>query len=125
MSKKDELERLAAEVRTPRRFSADYKRDVLRRLDAVAGQPGETGKILRQEGLYSSIIYRWRQQEAAGLSDSKRGPKANAAAAENKRLKARIEQLEEQLGVAEELAVAQGKAFSLLQQLSRKSDENK
>lgn len=125
MSRKDKKENLALEVRTPRRFSAEYKRDILQRLDALAGQPGKIGELLRAEGLYSSLIFRWRQQRDGALKDSKRGPKASSVAAENKRLKDRIEQLEEQLGVAEELTVAQGKAFALLQELSRKSAEKK
>ena len=129
MNRKDKKENLALEVRTPRRFTAEYKRDVLQRLDALAGQPGKIGELFRAEGLYSSLIFRWRQQRdaagAKGLKDSKRGPKPDLVAAENKRLKDRVEQLEEQLGVAEELTIAQGKAFALLQELSRKSAERK
>ena len=129
MSKQDKSGNPALEVRSQRRYTVEYKRDILEQLDAVAGQPGETGKLLRREGLYASIIYRWRKQrdEAARLvlGGKKRGPKANPVAVENKRLKERVERLEEQLGVAEELATAQGKAFALLQELSRQSADNK
>lgn len=129
MSKQGKNGNPALEVRSPRRYTAEYKRDILEQLDAVAGQPGETGKLLRREVLYASLIFRWRKQrdEAArlALGDKKRGPKVDAVAAENKRLKERIERLEGQLGVAEELAAAQGKAFTLLQELSRQSNENK
>ena len=129
MTEKDKKENLALEVRTPRRFTAEYKRDVLQRLDALAGQPGKIGELLRAEGLYSSLIFNWRRQRdkagTKGLKNSKRGPKPDPVAAENKRLKDRVQQLEDRLGVAEELTVAQGKAFALLQELSRKSAERK
>jgi transposase len=61
-----------------RRFTAQYKRKVLREADHCQ-QPGEIGGLLRREGLYWSNLANWRKQrergELAGLSTKKRGPK--------------------------------------------------
>jgi hypothetical protein len=39
----------------PRTFSANYKLDILKQIDAATEQ-GEVGRIQRREGLYSSLI---------------------------------------------------------------------
>jgi transposase len=61
-----------------RRFTAEYKQEVLRKADACK-QPGEVGALLRKEGLYSSHLTTWRQAresgELAGLAPKKRGRK--------------------------------------------------
>jgi transposase len=112
--------------RSGRSYSAAYKQRILEELDA-ATEPGQQGMILRRERLYSSNIGRWRRQREeairAGLSERKRGPKVDAVARENRQLREQVVRLEERLRTAEELAEAQGKAFSLLQRLSRKSDD--
>jgi transposase-like protein len=60
-----------------RRFSAEYKRRVLKEADACV-RPGEIGALLRREGLYSSHLATWRaareRGEIAGLAPKKRGP---------------------------------------------------
>jgi len=62
-----------------RRFSAEYKRKILKAVDACR-QQGELGELLRKEGLYSSHLTSWRaardRGEIAGLAPKKRGPKA-------------------------------------------------
>jgi transposase-like protein len=62
---------------TRRRFSAEYKRKILREAEACT-QPGEIGALLRREGLYFSNLKTWREQrtrgELAGLAQKKRGP---------------------------------------------------
>src|SRR3989304_4903910 len=89
---------------TRRRFSAEYKRSVLREADACR-KPGEIGALLRREGLYSSNLVTWRRQrekgELSALSPRKRGPvpkeknplaaKVAALEKETARLKARAE----------------------------------
>ncbi len=114
--------------RAGRAYSAAYKHRILEELDA-AMEPGEKGKILRREQLYSSNVGRWRRQRdeaiRAGLSERKRGPKVDVLARENRRLRERNDRLEERLRMSEELAEAQGKAFALLQSLSRKSGDPK
>lgn len=61
-----------------RRFTAEYKRRILRESDACT-KPGEIGALLRREGLYSSILTHWRQLrergELVGLTERRRGPK--------------------------------------------------
>ena len=64
-----------------RRFTAEYKRKILREVDACT-EPGAIGALLRREGLYSSHLVEWRKLrdrgELAGLEPKKRGPKARA-----------------------------------------------
>jgi transposase len=61
-----------------RRFTAEYKRRIVREADRCT-KPGEIGALLRREGLYSSLLTTWRaardRGELAGLSPRKRGPK--------------------------------------------------
>lgn len=62
---------------TRRRFTAEYKRQILREADRCT-EPGAIGALLRREGLYSSHLTTWRAQrergELAGLTPKKRGP---------------------------------------------------
>ena len=113
------------EVRMGSTFSSEYKQRILAEMDDALA-PGERGAILRREGLYWSTVSRWRlrRDEAvrAGLSDVKRGPKVDELAREVRDLRRQNEFLAGRLRTAEALAEAQGKAFALLQALSRKSD---
>lgn len=63
-----------------RRFTADYKLRILNEADSCK-QPGQSGALLRREGLYSSHLTTWRRQAERGtlqaLSPRKRGPKAH------------------------------------------------
>ena len=63
-----------------RRFSAEYKRRIVREADRCTGV-GDIGALLRREGLYSSLLATWRaardRGELEGLTAKKRGPKAN------------------------------------------------
>ena len=115
------------EVRpAPRAYSAVFKAQVLAELDA-ADSRSERGEIMRRHGLYSQLVSHWRVQRdragVEGLKDRKRGPKSDPARVENRRLTARVVELEARLATAEELIEAQGKVSALLQQHSRKSAE--
>jgi transposase-like protein len=59
-----------------RRFTAEYKRRILKEADALTGT-GQIGAMLRREGLYSTHLTTWRRQrergELAGLTPAKRG----------------------------------------------------
>jgi len=108
---------------TRRRFTAAYKRKILRAADACT-QPGAIGVLLRREGLYSSHLTTWRAQrergELLGLAPKRRGPApkpknplmAKVAALEREvtRYKARTERAEAlvalQKKVAELLGIA-------------------
>ena len=106
---------------TRRRFSAEYKRRILREA-AAASEAGEIGALLRREGLYSSYLITWRRQrdrgELAGLSPRRRGRKAKAVNPLAKRV-AELERdkrrLERKLQRAELLLDIQKKASQLLQ----------
>src|SRR5712691_11079338 len=83
-----------------RRFTAEYKLQVLRQADQCA-EVGEIGALLRREGLYSSHLTTWRRQREQGalvaLAPKKRGRPATPVSplarrvAELERDKARLE----------------------------------
>lgn len=110
-----------------RRFTAEYKREVLREADHCK-QPGEIGGLLRREGLYWSHLANWRKQrergELSGLTGKKRGPKqreknplaerVRELERDNSRLKRRAERaegiVELQKKVSEILGIELGKS---------------
>jgi len=110
-----EVEVLAKAER--RRFTAEYKRRILKEADGCT-KPGELGALLRREGLYSSLLATWRaarrRGELAGLAPRKRGPKATVRDVrdkriaelerENRRLKARAERAEALVEVQKKLS---------------------
>jgi len=102
-----------------RRFSAGYKRRILREADTC--DPGGIAALLRREGLYSSHLTTWRHQreqgEIAGLEPRKRGRKAiprNPLAAENERLQRENERLQKRLRQAETIIDVQKKLCEML-----------
>ncbi len=72
-----------------RRFSAEYKRRIVREADSCS-EAGEVGKLLRREGLYSSHLTSWRSArdrgELEGLAPKKRGRKAKQRDARDERI---------------------------------------
>jgi transposase-like protein len=74
---------------TRRRFTAEYKLEILREAEACRA-PGELGALLRREGLYSSHLTAWRKQERTGLVEKKRGRRPERRRSDRQR----IEQLE-------------------------------
>ena len=63
---------------TRRRFSAQYKLNILKEAE-VCSELGSLGALLRREGLYSSYLDKWRSQRKRGtlaaLAPKKRGRK--------------------------------------------------
>ena len=61
-----------------RQFSAEYRLRILEEADRCT-QPGEVGRLLRREGLYSSHLTAWRKARRKGslreLAAKKRGAK--------------------------------------------------
>lgn len=112
-----------------RRFTAEYKRRILKEVD-VCKEPGQFGRLLRREGLYSSNVTTWRRQAERGtldaLSPRKRGPKVQRPdpsvrriaelEKENQKLKAKLHQ-------AELIIETQKKMAELLQTLSDQKGE--
>jgi transposase-like protein len=100
-----------------RQHSAEYKLRILRELDECAGK-GQVGAILRREGLYSSLISKWREQREQGslngLGGQRRGPKVDPNAAELARLRRENKRLKEQLERAELIIDVQKKVARLV-----------
>lgn len=103
-----------------RRFSAEYKLQILKEADACDKQ-GELGALLRREGLYSSHLSTWRAQReegALGALERKRGRKpADPLAAENAELRRRAERAEAELAKARKVIEVQGNVSALLEDL--------
>jgi len=105
-----------------RQFTAQYKQRILREADACKDRPGEIGKLLRREGLYSSILATWRQQREEGslkgLAPKKRGRKGQKndpmfrkvtqLEKENRRLKKKLEQAELIIDIQKKVAALLG-----------------
>ena len=106
-----------------RTFSRSEKLRILAAADACVA-PGEIGALLRQEGIYSSHLATWRKQrQAAGETGAlarKRGPKADSATAQNRRvleLEKQVERLQAKL-VKADLIIDVQKKLSILLGLS-------
>ncbi len=100
-----------------RQHTAEYKLRILRELDECTGK-GEVGAILRREGLYSSLISKWREQREQGslngLGGHRRGPKVDPHAAELVRLQRENKRLKEKLERAELIIDVQKKVARLI-----------
>lgn len=103
-----------------RAFSKAEKLRILAAADACVA-PGDIGALLRREGIYSSHLATWRKQrqsagEAAAL-ERKRGPKADPAAAQTRRvleLEKEVERLRAKLVKADLIIDVQKKLSTLL-----------
>ena len=99
-----------------RRFSAQYKLDILAQIDAA--EPGGIGAILRREGLYSSHLVDWRRARDRGaleaLARPQGRPRPNPLAKEVERLTRQNARLEGRLATAERIIEIQGKVSELL-----------
>lgn len=101
---------------TRRTFTAAYKLDILKQADNCT-EPGELGKLLRSEGLYSSHLGTWRRQRDAGALQElgkKRGRKAKAVDKEKLRLEKENRRLRRKLEEAEKIIEIQKKVAALL-----------
>jgi transposase len=102
-----------------RTYTGEYKQKVLAEADAARGSGG-IGAVLRQHGLYSSHLTKWRQERKSGilegLAPQKRGPKskANPLTAENQKLRRDNDRLTDRLRKAEIVIDVQKKVAMLL-----------
>jgi transposase-like protein len=109
-----------------RQHTAEYKLGILRELDGCTGK-GEVGAVLRREGLYSSLVSKWREQREKGslngLAGQRRGPKVDPHAAELARLQRENQRLKEQLERAELIIEVQKKVARLMGETPPPSNE--
>jgi len=107
-----------------RRFTAQYKLDVLAAYDAAV--QGEKGAILRRESLYSSHIVEWRRARDAGALAGPGRPKGRPAAdpkdAQISRLRKENQQLGQELAKARFVVEVQAKLQALLETISEGAD---
>ncbi len=103
-----------------RRFSAEYKLQILRQADACT-ESGQLGELLRREGLYSSHLSTWRSEREQGTLDAltpkKRGRKPrdnDPLIEENRRLERVNKRLVERLRQAEVIIDVQKKVAEIL-----------
>lgn len=102
-----------------RRFTAEYKLQVLEEADACR-EPGEVAALLRREGLYSSHLTDWRRarrEGALGALGKQRGPKRrrrDPVARENEQLRKENARLQRRLEQAEMILEIQKKASEIL-----------
>jgi transposase-like protein len=103
-------------------FSAAEKLRIVKKADAclASGERGALEAMLREEGLYSSLLSTWRGQlgalGTAGLEPRKTGrkPKLDAKDRRNVELTKRNAVLERKLHIAEAIIGLQKKAHELL-----------
>ena len=103
-----------------RQYSRAYKLRVM--AEAEQCRHGEVGALLRREGLYSSVLSKWRQQKAAGKLDGPSGnpeQKVKDQAKELRRLRRENVRLQAQLAKAEAIIEVQKKLSALLETMKR------
>ena len=105
---------------TRRQFTAAYRLRILEEADRCT-EPGEVGRLLRREGLYSSHLTAWRKARRngslQGLSSKKRGAKPserNPLDAKVRELEEKVARLEKELHTAHTILDVQGKVAGLL-----------
>ncbi len=103
-----------------RRFSAEYKLEILERAEACT-RPGEIGELLRREGLYTSHLTAWRKQRKNGALKELAKPRGRKPADRRDReiaeLRARAERAEAGLEKARKVIEIQGNVSALLEQM--------
>lgn len=106
-----------SEKTTRRKFTKEYKLSILEKADQC-GEPGALGKLMRQEGLYSSHLTTWREQRRSGTLKAlgrRRGPKGKTShKAENEKLKREVGRLRRKLEHAERIISVQKKLSDIL-----------
>jgi transposase len=103
-----------------RRFTAEYRLRIVEEADDCS-EPGDVGRLLRREGLYSSHLTKWREARRDGalhgLRSKKRGAKPkpiNPLAPKVRELEAKVARLEKDLHTAHTILDVQEKVAGLL-----------
>ena len=111
----------------PRRFSARYKKRILAEYASLS--KSERSALLRREGLYSSIIGKWRAQAAkagkSGKAAARPGPKPDPQAREVSRLQRENARLAKELENSRRITDVQAKLCALLDDLSNSANTEK
>lgn len=100
-----------------RRFTTEYKQRIAMEAEACS-EPGEIGALLRREGLYSSVLQRWRRQLREKTVASSKKSSTNGkrtAAQELAALRRENERLKEKLRQAELIIDVQKKVSEMIQ----------
>jgi transposase len=108
-----------------RRFTAAYKLSIVLEADACT-RPGEIGALIRREGLYSSLLGKWRAQRDQGalgaLEAKPRGPRPPSVdAVEVVKLRRELDRTQADLRTARRVIEVQGNVSALLEELLTKS----
>ena len=119
------------EKATRRRFTAEYKRHILKKVDALREQK-QVGAFLRSEGLYYSNLTTWRRQAERGtldaLSSKNRGlgaKKPDKSARRIKEKERKILKLKAELKKAQLIIEAQKKISEIFQiSLDQRQEES-
>ena len=118
------------EKATRRKFTAEYKRHILREVDALREQK-QVGALLRREGLYYSNLTTWRRQAERGTLDAlskNRGPGAKKPDKASRLIKEKekeILKLKAELKKAELIIEAQKKITEIFQiSLDQRQEES-
>jgi transposase-like protein len=99
-----------------RQFSRAYKLRILAEVEQC--QWGEVGALLRREGLYSSVLSKWRQQKTAGKLDQptrEANQQDKEQAKELRQLQRENARLQAELAKAEAIIEVQKKLSTLLE----------
>lgn len=106
-----------------RRFTADYKHRIALEAEGCS-EPGEIGALLRREGIYSSVLARWRRQlREESLSSSKKSNGKSSPAQQLKQLERENERLKEKLRQAELIIDVQKKVSEMMQTRSHEKED--
>jgi transposase-like protein len=95
-----------------RTFTANYKLEILKQVDACKDRPGAVGELLRREGLYSSHLTEWRK-DALGKKRGRK-PSRNPLTDELEKLQKENRELKRRLEQAEVIIDVQKKLSSML-----------
>lgn len=119
----DEIDPAARPTR--RRFTAEYKAEILDEYDSHPKGSPERGAILRREGLYSSHISEWRRQAEAGAREGlarKSKKRRSREEIELEKLRHQNQRLAAELAKTKTALEITGKVHALLEQLSESAD---
>jgi transposase len=106
-----------------RKYSASYKARILAEYDQL--DKAAKGALLRREGLYTSLIWSWRDQRDRGAREALAKPAGRPAVdpveRENVKLRKEVQRLTAELEKTRKVIEVQGKLSALLGQLATDS----